>query len=174
MNRLIFTTFGAMLAMTLIAAVFSSIKPQAGAVATPEIHASVKPRGFSEDVVVSDQTILERDEAGRFHIPASLNGTTMSFLVDTGADTVVLTEKTAEQAGVRIPADGFQPIIRGASGTSNGAVVRIDAFEVAGRRFEDVDAIVAQGLETNLLGQSLLRKLGSVEIRGEKMVIGGD
>ncbi|NCU10949.1 MAG: TIGR02281 family clan AA aspartic protease, partial [Sphingomonadaceae bacterium] len=33
------------------------------------------------------------------------------------------------------------------------------------------DAVVVKDLGTNLLGQSLLRQLGSVELKGDKMLI---
>ena len=49
--------------------------------------------------------------------------------------------------------------------------VRLDRVEIAGEQFHDVDAVVMDGLDTNLLGQSVLRRLGRVELRGDRMVI---
>jgi len=115
--------------------------------------------------------LLHRDGSGQFHLTAQANGNDVRFLVDTGADTVALTEETAEALGILPPADQFQPIAETASGVGYAAQVEIDTLEVAGREFRGVQAIVAQGLATNLLGQSVLRKLGKVELQGDRMVI---
>ena len=62
-------------------------------------------------------------------------------------------------------------MLQTASGEGMGARYVVKEMEIAGRPFTDVEVIVAQGLETNLLGQSMLRKLGKVELEGDKMVI---
>ena len=43
--------------------------------------------------------------------------------------------------------------------------------EVAGKVVRDVEAVVVQDLAVNLLGQSVLRELGGVELKGDEMVI---
>ena len=50
---------------------------------------------------------------------------------------------------------------------------RGDDRPARGRRHEvrNVDAVVVEGLPTNLLGQSVLRRLGKVELSGDRMVI---
>ena len=58
-----------------------------------------------------------------------------------------------------------------ASGVGYGAPVTLDEIEVAGMTLRNVDAVVVQGLSVNLLGQSVLRKLGGVELKGDSMVI---
>ena len=89
----------------------------------------------------------------------------------TGADIVALTPATAERLGIEVSADDYKPIIRTASGEANAAPVRIDTFELGGEEFQNVEALVGEGLETNLLGQSMLRRLGKVELQGDRMVI---
>ena len=58
-----------------------------------------------------------------------------------------------------------------ASGVGYGAPITLDEIEIAGQKLHDVDAVVVKDLGTNLLGQSALRRLGSVELKGDKMVI---
>ena len=41
----------------------------------------------------------------------------------------------------------------------------------AGKTMHEVDAVVVKGLTVNLLGQSVLRQLGGIELTGDKMVI---
>mgnify|MGYP001764765450 CR=1 FL=1 len=59
----------------------------------------------------------------------------------------------------------------GSLGWRGRAPVTIDEMVVAGVTMTNVDAVVAQGLSTNLLGQSVLGKLGSVNLQGDQMVI---
>lgn len=117
----------------------------------------------------SDALLLRRDESGQFHLNASVNGGDVRFLVDTGADMVALTEDTAEELGITV--GEMQPIMQTASGVGYAAPVQIDEMVVAGVTLTNVDAVVAQGLSTNLLGQSVLGKLGSVNLQGDNMVI---
>lgn len=117
----------------------------------------------------SDALLLRRDESGQFHLNASVNGGDVRFLVDTGADMVALTEDTAEELGITV--GEMQPIMQTASGVGYGAQVTLDEVVVAGVTLTNVDAVVAQGLSTNLLGQSVLGKLGSVNLQGDQMVI---
>jgi aspartyl protease family protein len=114
---------------------------------------------------------LERDSSGQFHVAVRVNGQDARFLVDTGADVVALTVEEAERLGVDLGPNDFEPIARTASGTGNGALVTIDRLELDGQEFSNVGAAVVEGLPENLLGQSVLRRLGKVELRGDRMII---
>lgn len=118
-----------------------------------------------------DETIIERGAGGQFHLRGRINGQDTEFLVDTGADVVALTVADAERLGIEVAEEDFRPIIRTASGVGKAASVRIDRLELGDDEFADVEALVAEGLEVNLLGQSVLRRLGKVELRGDRMVI---
>lgn len=122
----------------------------------------------SEDNALS----LSRDPSGQFRVRAGINGgSEVEFLVDTGADLVALTEAEAESLGILPAEEEFQPSMRTASGVGYGAPVVLDEMEVAGQQLHGVDAVVVRGLATNLLGQSVLRRLGGVELQGDRMVI---
>lgn len=118
-----------------------------------------------------DVVELQRDSSGQFHTVAQVNGEDVRFLVDTGADTVALTVDDAQALGLDVDPAAFMPIGRTASGVGYGLPVRLDRVGIAGEQFQDIDAVVMDGLETNLLGQSVLRRLGRVELRGDRMVI---
>jgi aspartyl protease family protein len=118
-----------------------------------------------------DEMEIQRDESGQFHLTAQVNGEDTVFLVDTGADAVTLTIAEAERLGIEIDSNSFRPIVRTASGTGYGTRIHIDQIEVAGQQFEDVDALVVKGLDVNLLGQTVLRRMGNVELRGDSMII---
>jgi aspartyl protease family protein len=122
--------------------------------------------GFSEE-----GTVIERDASGQFHLQAQVNGEDTQFLVDTGADIVALTVAEAERLGLDVPPDDFQPIMQTASGVGYAAKVELDRLGLGNEEFHGVDAVVVEGLSVNLLGQSVLRRLGKVELQGDRMVI---
>lgn len=170
MNRLLIVTFGSIFAM--IVAVQLLISPEPGTVVSSEpatIQRASQPD--AEEGSAGEQTEIKRDNTGQFHLSTQVNGQDAQFLIDTGADTVALGTDEAERLGVSFDRSTFEPITRTASGVGYGVRVEIDRMELAGRRFENVEAIVLDGLQTNLLGQSLLRRMGKVEMQGDSLVI---
>ena len=118
-----------------------------------------------------DAMVLQRDRGGQFHIEAEVDGQNADFLVDTGADIVALTVDEAGRLGYPVDPADFVPMMQTASGTGNGTLIHLDRLEVAGAEFHDIDAVVLDGLGVNLLGQSVLAKLGQVSLEGDRMVI---
>lgn len=172
MHRLLLTAFAAILAMSLVAAMFGRASLGASASApTVVASADAKRGGPADDTEGADRVTVARDGSGQFHIGGKVNRSDADFLVDTGADVVALTVATAEEAGIPVDPAGFQPMMETASGTGRGARYTVDELEIAGRPFRDVDVVVLEGLSTNLLGQTMLRRLGRVELLGDRMVI---
>ena len=127
-----------------------------------------EPRSMAGEVVE-----IARDAGGQFHIEVDVGGETVRFLVDTGADVVALTEDDADRMGIRPDASDFRPILRTASGTGMAAPVQIARLTIGGRDLDGVEAVVVPDLPVSLLGQSALRRLGSVTLRGDRLVITG-
>ena len=170
MYRLVLLAVGSAIAMLIAAQVLLSGRTAASGEVKGE--AAVHALAVRETVPASsEQTVIARDESGQFHLTARVNGQDARFLVDTGADLVALTIDDAHNLGVDFDPDAFEPIARSASGTAKGAIVRLDRFQLGDEEFHNVDAIVLEGLQTNLLGQSMLRRLGRIELRGDRMVI---
>ncbi len=162
MNRLYVIALAAIGIMSLLAVVFV---PQP--VSEP---APVEKRASAESEE-SKVLTLHRDGSGQFSLTAQVNGSDVEFLVDTGADLVALTVDEAEALGIMPAEEDFQPSMQTASGVGYGAPVTLEEVEIAGQTLRDVEAVVVKDLGTNLLGQSVLRQLGSVELKGDKMVI---
>jgi aspartyl protease family protein len=129
------------------------------------------PRPDNQDGFGFGETVIERGPAGQFHLDAFVNGEPTEFLIDTGSDIVALTMTDAERIGVDVAPEDLRPIMRTASGTGNGARIKLDRLELGNEEFRDIGAVVVEGLEVNLLGQSVLRRLGKVELRGDRMII---
>ena len=117
------------------------------------------------------ETRIDRDGSGQFRLDATVNGQQMPFLVDTGADKVALTIDSARSLGLYVDPSSFEPVAMGAGGAVRGQRVTLDRLEVGGHALSGVDALVLDGLGTNLLGQSALAQLGGVELRGNEMVV---
>ncbi|MEG3154099.1 retropepsin-like aspartic protease family protein [Sphingomonas sp. RB1R13] len=117
------------------------------------------------------ETELQRGPGGHFYTAASINGQSLPFVVDTGATSVALTVDAARAAGIYIDPSSFTVVGTGASGATRGTRVTISHLEVAGRTVDNVDAVVLEGLEINLLGQSVLSRFGSIEMKGDRMML---
>jgi aspartyl protease family protein len=113
--------------------------------------------------------VIARDSSGHFRITGRVNGQDTEFLVDTGADIVSLTRDEAQRLGIFVSSSDFRPMLRTASGSADAAPVRIDSLTIGGTELRNVDAVVVDGLGTNLLGQSALRRLGKLEQDGDRM-----
>ena len=116
-------------------------------------------------------TEIKRDSSGQFYLDGKVNETFTRFLVDTGADMVALTIDDARRAGLWIDPTSFSVVGAGASGAVRGKQYRIDRLTVAGRTLNGVDVVVLEGLGTNLLGQSVLRRFDKVELDGDRMTL---
>ncbi|MDE2561538.1 MAG: TIGR02281 family clan AA aspartic protease [Sphingomonadales bacterium] len=169
MNRLVVISLVTVLLLLGLGQVFGETHPLTSA--RPASAASAGANGAYAMSGGGDAIGIARGPDGQFHMTAQVNGGDTSFLVDTGADMVALTVDEADRLGIFVDRSSFQPILRTASGTGYGQRVRLDSVEIGGRELTDVDAVVVQGLQTNLLGQSVLRQLGRVELRGDRLVI---
>lgn len=115
------------------------------------------------------ETVIARDDAGRFFAVAEVNGAPIRFIVDTGADTVALTPEDARRANIPFDPAGFAVVGMGAGGPVRGAAVRIAEVSLDGKRATDVRGVVLEGADVSLLGHSYLRQLASVTIAGDEM-----
>ena len=117
------------------------------------------------------ETVLERRPNGHFSTVAEVNGEPIHFVVDTGADTVALTIEDARQARVPFDPNAFEVVARGASGPVRGQVVTLNDIVLDGKRVDDIQAVVLEGLDVSLLGQNYLRHLDTVSISGDQMTL---
>jgi aspartyl protease family protein len=123
---------------------------------------------------MSGETVLERERDGHFYASITVDSRDYRVLVDTGASIVALTEQDALDMGLSWDDSEVRVIARGASGDVRGVPVTIPQMQMGGFEAQDVQAaIVPEGLDITLLGQSFLGKIDNVEISGDRMVFGG-
>jgi aspartyl protease family protein len=112
---------------------------------------------------------VQRSPDGHFYVDAQVNGARIRFIVDTGASVVALTPADAQRAGIALPSERARAI--GAGGDVEVRPIMIDRIALGGLEARGVRGAIAEQLPVSLLGQSFLAQVGSVEIRGDVMVL---
>jgi len=134
-------------------------------------HSLSRPKRISstDPVTAAAPRELQRGPDGHFYADAQVNGTTVRFMVDTGASVVVLTPQDAQRAGIQLPSE--RSMAMGVGGPVETIPVTLDRIAVGGIEARGVQAAVVDELPVSLLGQSYLQRVSSVEIRGDRMVL---
>jgi aspartyl protease family protein len=115
---------------------------------------------------------FQADDGGQFVIDATVNGTAVHFLVDTGASGIALSKRDAERLGFKPEALSYTGLFSTANGTTRAAPVTLDAIKIGPMQAYSVHAWVNEGdLDQSLLGMSYLSTLGRVEIKGDTLIL---
>jgi aspartyl protease family protein len=147
------------LALIGVALVSPSHKSGGGPAATfSETSAVAGPAGGPKRVSNTDPVTapapreLRRGPDGHFYADAQVNGTSIRFLVDTGASMVVLTRQDAQRAGIQLPSE--RAMAMGVGGPIEVIPVTLDRVAVGGIEARGVEAAIADQTPVSLLGQS--------------------
>lgn len=118
---------------------------------------------------------VSRAREGDFNIRAEINGAAVLMLIDTGASSVVLTAEAARIAGLPVELLKYDVPIETANGRSRAAPVVLERLSIGGIMERHVPALVSApgDLKLSLLGMSFLKRMESIEMRGERMVMRG-
>ena len=114
---------------------------------------------------------LQRSFDGHFYADAQVNGAMVHFLIDTGATGIALSVDDARRAGLAFDSNRAEVIGSGASGQVLGHFVRLNRVELGLKSVNDTPAVILEGGDRSLLGQTFLVQFGSVEIHGNTMVL---
>ena len=159
------------------AALAPRLKVEPAVTARPAKAAHASPWGKDAAQPVrggpAEMVEIARDAGGQFHLEVDIDGEPVRFLVDTGADVVALTEDDADQLGLKPDPGAYRPMLQTASGTGLAAPVEIARMTIGGHELVGVEAVVVPDLPVSLLGQSALRRLGSVTLKGDRLIIAG-
>ncbi len=120
-----------------------------------------------------DSVVVNRSRDGHFAVRTSVDGTSTTMLIDTGASLVTLSHRDAQRVGIDPDALDYVVPIRTANGTMNAASITLGSLAVGPIEQKDVRALVAPrgALEQSLLGMSFLDALQSYAISGDRLVL---
>jgi aspartyl protease family protein len=115
---------------------------------------------------------IVRNNSGMYSTVGSINGRTVSFLVDTGATYVAMNANEAKRLGIPFRLKGKKGAVATASGTAKAYVVSLKTVQVGGIKLSNIKAVVLDGSSPKivLLGLSFLDKLQMVH-EGNKLVL---
>ena len=162
--------------LTLVAAVSAVGAAQAVVALDPERGASALVATALRDAPApaasGSPAAIAKGRDGHYWAEAEVNGRQIRFLVDTGASAVALTLNDARRLGIQTDQLDYSQTVLTAAGQTRAAAVQLGAVSIAGARVEDVDALViAEGLDTSLLGMSYLGRLSRFEATPTTLVL---
>ncbi len=135
-----------------------------------DIRSTVGP---STQLTVTDHRIeVPRSYDGHYYLPMLVNGKAVTFLVDTGASNIVLSDKDAARAGI----DTTQLTYLGRAATANGMVrtapVRLDSLALGPITDRNVQASITEGeLNQSLLGMTYLQRFSNVQFADGRLIL---
>ncbi len=129
--------------------------------------------GPAPQLTITGETIqVPRASDGHYYLPVVANGEPITFLVDTGASQIVLSERDAERLGI----DPDQLNYFGRAYTANGEVrtapVRLDSLALGPITDTNVSAWVNEGeLHQSLLGMEYLHRFSNIQFADGKLIL---
>ncbi|WP_127089393.1 TIGR02281 family clan AA aspartic protease [Aquabacter cavernae] len=127
-------------------------------------------------VSVDARTVeITRSGSGSFAVNALVNGAPITFMLDTGASVVVLTQDDARAAGIAPDGLRYDVPVDTANGRTRAASVTLRTVAVGSISETNVRALVSApgALRTSLLGMTFLSRLAGFQIDGDKLILRG-
>lgn len=147
-----------------------------GGTATLEVDGKKRILGVGQNVTAQASTsrpatvVLTADASGHFLATGSINGTTVRFLVDTGASMVSMGAGDARRIGID-PTKGQVGYSQTANGVTQVSRVKLNTVKVGDVVLNNVDATVHQhDLPIVLLGMSFLNRM-EMQRNGDTMTL---
>ncbi|MFS0771930.1 TIGR02281 family clan AA aspartic protease [Sphingomonas sp. 1P08PE] len=157
------------LSIAVAALGFTGIAPPDGGARPAAQLAVVRP---AVDLAAPGKSLtLTKATDGLFYVTAKVNDVPVRFVVDTGANVVVLTKHDAKATGVVAAARTSGQTLRTAGGRQAMRWTSIDRLKIAGRTVDNTEAVVVgtDGPPHSLLGQSALARFQSITLRGDRL-----
>ena len=134
------------------------------------LKASLVPatgRELSQDVLEFNKSL-----DGHFRIHAKANGETLLFMVDSGATSIVLSQKDAQRLGIDVKKLSYTQESSTANGSVFNAPIVLESLEVGPFVFKEVTAVVSGGgLDQSLLGMSFLNRFSSWTVNAHTLTL---
>jgi aspartyl protease family protein len=107
---------------------------------------------------------------GHYHVYGAVDGTSIRFLVDSGASDVVLSPADARMLGLQPEYLSYSMTAQTANGVVRGAPIRIKTLKVGPIVMQDIPATVNEAeMSVSLLGMEFLRRLSSWGVQNGRL-----
>lgn len=137
-------------------------------------HLDVDPSTYDPDIGAGQEKVIRvhRDRmTGHFVASVLINGVRLKAIIDTGAQSSVLSPRDAQLCGADHDIVSSTPM-SGITGTTMLNVARVRSFEIAGQNLGSFRAAIGAGdIPYTLLGQTEIAKLGRLVIENGVMEI---
>jgi aspartyl protease family protein len=116
-----------------------------------------------------DEVTLQRNRAGHYVAEGTIDGRTVTFMLDTGATQVALPMRTARVLGLPL---GEAIQLRTANGDTVGYRTRLDRVRLGPIELRGVAAVATDGMDDEivLLGMSFLKRVEFAQ-RGDRLTL---
>lgn len=144
---------------------------------TTIIHGELKPQ--SSIIVEEDKKTFEKqtnkgevtisaDINNQYLVTANINGQNVNAVIDTGANTVAMSEKQARALNIDLAASGLVGSAQTAGGVSTMRMVKLDSVSIGDIKVDGVDAAVLDGDHPDvvLLGMTFLNEVHMTQEKG--------
>jgi len=123
-------------------------------------------------VVQQGETLrIQQSSDGHFWIDGEVNGTTIRFLIDSGATVTSISGAAAKRAGIQ-SAGGFQVMVQTANGSVMANRARVERLEIGTIRRHDFPVHVSDAFgDTNVLGMNFLSSLAGWGVEGSWLIL---
>lgn len=143
-----------------------------GAVAAAGLWGDIRDDLAPRQSYVGERVEVPRGPGGHYDLTLAVDGTPVSFVVDTGATDMVLSRRDAERAGIDLDELIYTGRARTANGTVRVANVRLGEVRLGPILDRDVRATVTDGdLDGSLLGMRYLERFERISIEGGRLVL---
>lgn len=119
-------------------------------------------------------TVFRRPD-GQFTVSGVVGSAKLSFVLDTGASTIVIRAEDAGRVGIPLRKLVYDIPVSTANGHALTAAIELPELRIGGIVERDVEALVARAgaLHENLLGMSFLNRLQSFTFSEDRVVMRG-
>lgn len=116
--------------------------------------------------------VLTAGEGGQFYAIGSVDGTAVTFLIDTGASDIVLSPTDADRVGIDTKTLRFTRDYETANGLGRGAPYTVSKLTIGPITLENVPVSINQApMGESLLGMPFFKRLESFEIKDRRLYL---
>lgn len=143
-----------------------------GAIAAAGLWQQVSQTVAPQAIFTGDRIEIPLGNDGHYHLTAEINGSPISFIIDTGASGLALGQQDARRAGLNPDSLGYIGQARTANGITATAPVTLQTVRIGEVEDRAVPASVVQGMDQgSLMGMSYLSNFARITFENNRLIM---